>query len=263
MKVFWAFTRQAFHNTVVFRFEFWLRLFSIYLTMYGIYWVWKVLYTQRPGAFNVTFEQMVTYGVLGMALELFLDVGPEWYIANQVRTGAIDTDLMKPLDFHLHMLARSSGEMLFSLGALALPTFLIGHFLFELQFPPNATSTLLFIFSATLGFLVYFHLGFLLGLLSLITLDIRSLSWAYYSLVSFFAGQMIPLWLFPDFLRIIADTLPFKSIYYIPISIYIGTLQGASAWQAIGFQVVWAGLLAWFARWAWNRTHTRLIVQGG
>ncbi len=263
MKVFWAFTRQAFHNTVVFRFEFWLRLFSIFLTMYGIYWVWKVLYTQRPGAFNVTFEQMVTYGVLGMALELFLDVGPEWYIAMQMRTGAIDTDLMKPLDFHLHMLARSSGEMLFSLGILTVPTFIAGYFLFDLQIPRDATTGLLFAISIVFSFLVYFHLGFLLGMLSILTLDIRSISWAYYSLVSFFAGQMIPLWLFPDFLRVIAEVLPFKSIYYIPMSIYIGTFSGSSALQAIGFQVAWAAALVIISRWAWNRTQARLIVQGG
>jgi ABC-2 type transport system permease protein len=263
MKVFWAFTRQAFHNTIIFRFEFWLRLFSIFLTMYGIYWVWKVLYTQRPGAFNVSFEQMVTYGVLGMALELFLDVGPEWYIATQARTGKIDTDLMKPLDFHLHMLARSSGEMLFSLGVLTVPTFLIGHFLFSLQLPQDVVTALLFAISIVLGFLVYFHLGFLLGMLALITLDIRSLSWAYYSLVAFLAGQMIPLWLFPETLRRIAEALPFKSIYYIPISIYIGTFSGPSAIQAIGFQIIWALVLILISRWAWNKVHTRLIVQGG
>jgi ABC-2 type transport system permease protein len=238
MKVFWAFTRQAFHNTVIYRFEFWLRLFSIFLTMYGIYWVWKVLYTQKPGAFNVSVEQMITYGVLGMALELFLDVGPEWYIANQVRTGAIDTDLMKPMDFHLYILARSSGEMLFSLGILALPTFIIGHFLFGLQLPGNAATAGLFAISIIFSFLVFFHIGFLLGTLVLITLDIRSISWAYYSVVSFFAGQMLPLWLLPQFLRNIAEVLPFKSIYYIPISIYIGTIKGLAAIQAIEFQII-------------------------
>ena len=263
MKVFWAFTRQAFHNTVIYRFEFWLRLFSIFLSMYGIYWVWKVLYTQKPGAFNVSFEQMVTYGVLGMALELFLDVGPEWYIANQVRTGAIDTDLMKPLDFHFHMLARSSGEMLFSLGILALPTFIIGHFLFGLQLPQDAVTALLFAVSLVFSFLVFFHIGFLLGTMVLITLDIRNISWAYYSVVSFLAGQMLPLWLLPQFLRNIAEILPFKSIYYIPISIYIGTIRGDNALKQIGFQIIWTIILTLIARWSWARVQERITVQGG
>lgn len=263
MKIFWAFTRQAFHNTVIYRFEFWLRLFSVYLLMYSIYWVWKTLYTQTPGAFGVSLEQMVTYGILGMALEIFLDVGPEWYIATQVRTGAIDTDLMKPLDFHLHMLARSAGEMMFSLSILALPSFAIGYYLFDLRLPGDMITSLLFAASLIFSFFVFFHISFLLGALTAITLDIRSISWAYYSLVSFFSGQIVPLWLFPQFLRNIAEVLPFQAVYYIPISIYIKTLSGAAAFRALGLQAFWAIVLVLFSRWAWSRVHTRLTVQGG
>ena len=263
MKIFWAFTRQAFHMVASYRFELMLRVVSIFLLMYTVYWVWHVLYTQRPGAFGVSLEQMVTYGVLGVVLEIILDIGPEWYIATQVRTGAIDTDLMKPLDFHLHMLAMSTGEVLFGLGVLALPSFAIAYFLFDLQLPRDVATGLLFGLSVILGFLVLFHLSFLLGSLVLVTLDIRSISWAYYSLVSFFAGKMVPLWLFPDFLRAFAEALPFQSVYYIPISIYIGTFTGEAAMRALGFQAVWAVVLAVVSRWAWRRVYTRLIVQGG
>lgn len=263
MRVFWAFTRQAFHNSAVYRFEFWLRLFSIYILMYCVYWVWRTLYTQSPGAFGVSLEQMVTYGILGMALEIFLDVGPEWYIAQQVRTGAIDTDLMKPLDFHHHMLARSTGEMLFGLGILAVPAFLIGHYLFELRLPATLTDGLLFLISLVFSFLVFFHISFLLGSLTVVTLDIRSIAWAYFSLVSFFSGQIVPLWLFPDLVRRIAELLPFQAIYYIPMSIYIKTLTGNAALQALGIQAFWTVLLVLVSRWAWNKVHTRLTVQGG
>jgi ABC-2 type transport system permease protein len=263
MKIFWAFTRQAFHNSAVYRFEFWMRLFWVYLLMYSVYWVWKTLYTQSPGAFGVSLKQMVTYAILGMILDIVLDVGPEWYIATQVRTGAIDTDLMKPLDFHFHMLARSVGEMLFGLGILALPAFAIGYFLFDLQPPGDATSSLLFAISVVFSFFVIFHISFLLGALTVVTLDIRNIAWAYYSLISFFSGQVVPLWLFPDFLQKISKVLPFQSIYYIPISIYIKTVSGREALQAMGLQVFWAIVLVFVSRWAWSRVNARLTVQGG
>jgi ABC-2 type transport system permease protein len=263
MKVFWAFTRQAFFNSSVYRFDFWLRIISVYLWMYTVYWVWKTLYTQTPGAFDLSLEQMVTYGILGMALEIFLDVGPEWYIATQVRSGAIDTDLMKPLDFHLHMLARSAGEMLFSLGILALPTFVVGYFLFGLRLPADAVTALLFLASLVLSFFVFFHISFLLGTLTVLTLDIRSISWAYYSMVTFFSGQVVPLWLFPDFLRKISEALPFQAIYYIPMSIYIERMSGNTALQGLGLQVFWTIVLVFVSRWAWTLVHNRLTVQGG
>ena len=129
--------------------------------------------------------------------------------------------------------------------------------------PEDLTTTLLFVVSLVFSFFVFFHIGFLLGTLSVITLDIRSIAWAYYSFVSFFSGQIVPLWLFPDFLRKIAEWLPFQAVYYIPMSIYIKRLSGSTALQAVGIQVFWAIVLALFARWAWTRVHTRLTVQGG
>ena len=263
MKLFWAFTRQAFHNITIYRSEFWMRFIAILVGMYGITFVWHTLYQQSPGAFNVSAAQMITYGVLARALDLMLDVGPEWYISEQVRSGKIDSDLMKPLDFQLYMLARSSGEMLFSLGILAIPTMAIGYFAFGLILPATAQAALMFAASVLFAFLVFFNIGFLFGLLSIITQDIRSIGWAYYSVVYFAAGQLVPLWLFPDWLLRVVEWLPFQSIYYIPVSIYIGTFSGAAAWRALGTQLFWVVALAVVARLAWGGVHKRLISQGG
>ena len=263
MKIFWAFARQAFQFISAYRFNFFMELVLAILRMYGIYWVWKILYTQRPGAFGVSLEQMVTYGVMGMALELFIWSRPQWYMANQVKSGAIDTDLMKPLDFHFHMLARSVGETMMGITVLALPALLIAYLFLGVQFPPDLSSTLMFIASLVLGFLLLFHLNFLLGSLAIVALDIRHISWAYFSVVRFLGGQIVPLWLFPPVIAAIAGVLPFKGTYFIPISIYIGRLKGAEAIQALEFQVVWLVALVLLSRLLWSWAHRRLVVQGG
>jgi ABC-2 type transport system permease protein len=129
--------------------------------------------------------------------------------------------------------------------------------------PPNVWTSVLFAISLGLGYLVLFHLNFLLGSLAIVTLDIRHISWAYYSVVRFFGGQMIPLWLFPPFLAWLAGVLPFQSTYFIPMSIYIGNLSGTEAIQAIGFQLVWLVVLVLISRLLWSWAHRRLVVQGG
>lgn len=263
MKLYWSFARAVFANAAVFRFEFWMRFVSLGLFMYSLSRVWTILFTQRPGAFGVSLGQMVTYGVLGVLMESLLDVGPEWYMSEQVRTGKIDTDLMKPVDFHGYLLAMASGEVLFNLGVLVIPGLVAAYLFLGVRLPTDAAAAGLFVVSVVLGFLVLFHIAFLLGSLSVVTLDIRSFAWAYYSLVGFFAGQFVPLWMFPQLLRRLAEVLPFQSVYYIPMSIYVGTLEGAGALRAIGLQVLWAALLMVLSRWAWMRVHRRLVVQGG
>ena len=186
--------------------------------MYGIRWVWITLYTQRPGAFGVTLQQMVTYGVLSMAIENLFYTGPQYYMAHQVRTGAIDRDLLKPLDFHFHMLARSTGEMLFRVFVMALPGMLLGYFLFDLQLPANWRAGFLFVVALLLGYLVNFHLDFLLGVLGFVSIEIHSIDWAFQATSRFFSGQFIPLWLFPGVLgtwRIFFHFAP-RSLYRFP-----------------------------------------------
>ena len=263
MKIFWAFARQAFQFIAAYRFNFFMEFVLVLLRMYGIYWVWRVLYTQRPGAFGVDLGQMVTYGVMGMAIELFIWSRPQWYMANQVKSGAIDTDLMKPMDFHFYMLARSVGELLIGIGVLGLPALLVGYLFLDIQPPPDLLNGLMFVASLALGFLLLFHLNFLLGSLSVVALDIRHISWAYFSMVRFLGGQIVPLWLFPDFLRAIAEVLPVKGTYYIPISIYIGQLRGVEALQALEFQLVWLVVLVLLSRMLWGWAYRRLVVQGG
>jgi ABC-type uncharacterized transport system permease subunit len=70
LKIFLALARQAFQFISAYRFNFFMELILAVLRMYGIYWVWRMLYTQRPGAFGVDLNQMVTYGVMGMALDI-------------------------------------------------------------------------------------------------------------------------------------------------------------------------------------------------
>ncbi|WP_342481777.1 ABC-2 family transporter protein [Paenibacillus sp. FSL L8-0340] len=265
MRIFWSFSRQAFHNTAIYRFDFWLQLVTVWFMSYSVYWIWNSLYAQNPSSFEVSLEQMVTYGILGMAFETIFapGKGPQTYIASQVQTGLIHSDLMKPIDFQVHMLARNFGETFFRFCALVIPSLVISYVFFDLSIPKHISTIVLFTISIVFGYLVLFSLNFLIGLLAIITLDIRSIGWAYNALLRFFSGQMVPLWLFPGVLVGVAEFLPFKSIYYTPLSIYIEKLSGISALKAIMFQLIWIIILFFIGRLIWNRIHLRLTVQGG
>ncbi|HJR80008.1 MAG TPA: ABC-2 family transporter protein [Anaerolineales bacterium] len=263
MKLFWAFARQNFHATAVYRLDFWLRVASTPILMYGMRWLWITLYTQRPGAFGVSLQQMVTYAVLSMAIENLFYTGPQFYMSRQVRSGAIDGDLLRPLDFHFHMLARSTGEMFFRVIVIALPAMLLGYFLFDLQLPETLQTTFLFVVTLLLGYLVNFHLDFLLGSLGLVTLEVHTIAWVFGAMARFFSGQLVPLWLFPGVLGLLANILPFRAVVSTPLSVYAGVLKGSAILQALAFQLVWLTLLLIVSRWLWGHVQARLVSQGG
>jgi ABC-2 type transport system permease protein len=265
MKLFLSFARQAFHTTAIYRLDFWLRVVSNFVWMFSAYWLWTILYTQKPGAFNISLEQMVTYALLSSVMGMVMRPGGNvsYMIARKVKSGEIVMDMLKPLDFHMHMLARNTGEVLFYTFTLGTPSFLIAYFLLGMRLPSNLATGLLFLLSLVLGYGIMFSLSYLLGLVSVFTINIENISWAYNAVVRFFSGSDIPLWLFPLFLSQVANLLPFKCTYAIPLSIYIGKLTPSEVAGALALQITWLVGLVLVGKLVWRLAHTRLTVQGG
>jgi len=249
----------------VYRFDFFLRLLMPYLMMYSVYWLWHVLYAENPHAFTMSLPQMVTYGTLGMAMNSVFNPGwgPQTFIAQLIRTGNISVELLKPLDFQVYVFSRTFGESSFRYIFLLLPSVLIGHLFLGLSFPSSLSTTLLYFLSSLLGFIILFALNFLLGLLSVVTYSITSISWAYLGIVQFCSGQIVPLSLFPHAIGNILEMLPFQCIYFLPVSIYVGELRGPTALDAILSQAIWALSLVAIGRMFWLGMQRRIVVQGG
>lgn len=265
MKIFWSFARHAFHTTAIYTFDFWLQLINSFIFTYSIYWLWVSLYAQRKLAFGVDLDQMITYGILGIVLDFIFVPGYDivFYIAAQVKSGEIQTDLLKPLDYQFYLFARSIGQTLFSAFLLGLPSLLVGYFFLGFRLPINLATGLLFIASVSLGYIVLFLLSFLLGMMAIFTINIFSIAWAYNALVGLLSGQEIPLWLFPLFLSQVANLLPFKYVYSIPMSIYINKFSTIEILNGFLMQIFWICLLLLASRLVWKRAYAKMIVQGG
>lgn len=102
-----------------------------------------------------------------------------------------------------------------------------------------------------------------MGMVAIVTLHIESISWAYMGVLRFMSGQMVPLWMFPAWLAAGLKVLPFQSMYYVPISIYIGEIRGQAAVTALGWQLFWAVSLVALGRFVWSRIYKKMVVQGG
>lgn len=265
MKLFWSFARQAFHRGAMYRLEFWLMVLNNFVWMFSAYWLWRVLYTQKAGAFNVSMDQMVTYALVSSVISIALRPSSNvaFMIAEKIKSGEIVMDILKPLDFHLHILARNVGETLFFTVFVGLPTLFIAYFLLGMRLPVSPEAGFLFLISVVIGYGVLFSLSYLFGLLSIFTVDIRNIWWAYTSTTRFFSGSEIPLWLFPLFLSRAADLLPFKCAYAIPLSIYIGKFGPGEIAGGLALQVFWLLALVIAGRLLWRLAHRRLTIQGG
>ena len=83
------------------------------------------------------------------------------------------------------------------------------------------------------------------------------------ALLSFLTGQLIPLSFFPAAVQRIFDFLPFSSMVYTPVMIYLGKYTGSELGFVLLRQAVWILLLYALGSIIWKKVTKRLVVLGG
>ena len=262
-----GFSTSTLKAITFYRFEFYSKILYGCIAMYGVRCLWTALHAQNASLLERSLPDMITYATLAMALDMIFypagDNSVHTYMNDQIRKGSIDTDLLRPMGFQRQMLYRNSSRMLSNVLLLVVPACLFAQIFMGQQLPATGLHALAFIPSLVLSYFVLFSLNFLLGLLGIITLNIRYISWAYRSLVCLLSGQLVPLWLFPNSLQTILYLLPFRCIYDIPLNIYTGAISIQGLSSSLLFQLFWACSLMVLGQLLWRLTRRRLTVQGG
>lgn len=206
---------------------------------------------------------MYTYTCLTQALLSYLNVFGWSEIGTAIKTGEIVTDYTKPVSIFALYQARDIGKSLHELILRGTPLYIGYAFIMPIQFPKSVTATIFFFLSLTLAWSICFSWRFAVSCTVFWTLDIRGTGTILFSIAMLLMGFIVPVELFPPWLKTIAMSTPFPSIVQTPVNIYLGHTEGAGALHAIGIQVLWTAAAACLAFITLKLGAKRLVVQGG
>jgi len=103
----------------------------------------------------------------------------------------------------------------------------------------------------------------LVGLTAFWTLELTGFNVIVRFLSEFLSGGLVPLWFLPAWARWIAELLPFQSLAHLPLSIYIGKIEGVAIWIALLKQAAWIAVLSALAWLVWKAAERKIVIQGG
>ena len=240
-----------------------LELIGNFMWIVLIWYLWTALFASSGqtvlGGF--TFSAMMTYAVISNCIASFNRSFIDFHIEDDVKTGYIAIHMIKPYRYPFYNFFNHIGQTSYSFFLKAVPVFLIGVVVLKISMPAD---TVLFAISMAMGFLISFMILFLTGMWSFWTSgEIWGMRHSLNSISTMISGSVIPLVFFPAWLADIASWLPFKYIYSVPLSIYIGHTAGQEAIYVIAQQAVWVIALSTFAFFAWKSAEKKVIVQGG
>lgn len=238
-------------------------LLSSLLQIFLLKVVWTAVYDGRSSVDGVSLSELITFLTLANLQLLAMQPILVWYLERRIHEGKIGLDLVRPLPFLGQLLAQQFGATIGYLPFLviAIPfAFVLGN----LGLPASPVAAGAYLVSLVLGYAVAMLIGLLMGLVAFWTVQTLGVAVIYRFAAQFFGGALIPLFLMPDGLRLVAELLPFQAQVHIPLSIYTGRITDpAAVLGAIGLQLVWVGALAWLAWLTWQRARRIVTVYGG
>ncbi len=230
-----------------------------------IAYAFLALWEQRPNLGGYGAAQALTFVWFAQALIMPVGLfgGPMLEWPERVRTGHVSIDLLRPLDLQAWRLAEDLGRAGLHVLSRGVPTIVPGLLIFDLALPKQPVTWLLFAVALLLAVVVGFALRYLLGLLAFWVVDISSFVTVLITFQLFFSGMVLPLRVFPDWLRAVTDVLPFRCLVQLPLDVLLREDTGTAAAPLLGVQLAWVvGLLA-LGRLVTRRAVSVVVVQGG
>jgi len=261
-----AFIGAAFHRMLAYRLRYYTGVvtYLVYVTTY--FFLWKAFYAGRPEGTAVggfALADLQTYVVVGWLARSFYFNSVDREIARLVQEGELALAMVRPVSFPGLMMAEALGQSLFRVLFFTPPIALVLALVFPVRAPASVLHGAAFLLSCALSMIILVQLNFLVGISALKLKSIHGVIRAKHYFLELASGLLMPITFFPPAVAAVSRWLPFESIAYLPASLYLGRLEGAGLWRALGVQLFWAAFATVLVSWAWRVAARKVTIHGG
>ncbi|MFC1975211.1 ABC transporter permease [Chloroflexota bacterium] len=256
-------TEQSLQTAMAYRVRFFISLLSGMVQALVLYYIWQVVYRGQAELNGFTLAEMVTYIFISYAVRNLYSFYTEIGISSRIRDGSVAMELIKPLNYQLARFFESLGPVVIEGILTGIIVLAVGFGVFKISGPANPVAGIVFVASLGLSLLVNFAISYVVGLFSFWTTGMFGLINSKRFIVDFFSGGLVPLAFFPDWLRSVALVLPFHSIVHLPVSIYLGQIEGQQMVQALLIQTFWVVVLWGLGSLMWSQASKQITIHGG
>ncbi len=229
--------------------------------------MFDAFYRAAPESFPMEFSQLSSYIWLGQAFfSMFVLWSFDNDIFDSISSGNIAYELSRPLDiyglwFVKNMAMRMANATLRSIPMLILASLL--PYPFGLSLPESPLHFLIFILSFVLAFLLVVALLMIVYISAFFTVSPMGTKIIVTTVGDFFAGVVIPIPFFPEWLQPVFYSLPFAYMQSSPFLIYSGQMSLDKALLCLLGQIVWIAVLVMIGKLMLIKALKRVVVQGG
>ncbi|MCQ2514047.1 MAG: ABC-2 family transporter protein [Ruminococcus sp.] len=268
LRIYVPFINAGMQETTTYRVNWLFYMFGNVLGCFISYFIWNAVYNSSENSTmnGFTMPQMIVYIFLMFLTSTLVSSGGTYDIGEEIRDGSIAMRLIKPISYNATFLFQELGNKAMTICILIVPMVVgveIVRFNFTGAVQFNILYFLLYLVSCVLAYLINFFFNICFGFIAFVIKYLWGANLMKNCIVGFLSGQTIPLAFMPEVLEKVFLILPFASLNYTPVMIYIGMYNGTTLLYFLGLQVFWALFFWGLSKLLWSVSVKYLAVQGG
>lgn len=268
LRIYLPFSKAGIQEMMAYRFNFFFHLLGEMLSCFVMYFVWLAVFESSDSSTFMGFSMtdMTVYLFISFMASFLTYSDGAINIGEEIRDGSIVMRMIKPVNFDMYFLFHELGSRVVVAGIVLVPMcigvelykfFVTGAVMFSL---PNFA---LFMISLVLAYLVSFYSNVCYGFLAFFLKNLWGSSVLKDAVISFLSGSKIPLAFMPPVLKTVLSVLPFASLSYTPVMLYMGLYDVPTIIWSVSLQVFWLVFFWGLSKLIWRLATKRLCVQGG
>lgn len=268
LKIYLPFAANELKRQMAYKGAFYLFIFVSLFSSFISYYLWMAIYGSSSGSTigNLTRNEMVVYIFMVYVTTSIVTISISDWVSDDVVKGTIAMNLIKPIDYRLSLISKALGISVYQF--LAPSVFIwIGLEIYKVKVLGmelvSIQTVCIYLISCIMSFLIYVLFDFCFGMIAFFTTYIFGLMMSKDAVLSFLTGQLIPISMFPGALQKVFDFLPFSSMIYTPVMIYLGKYTETELMFVLLRQAAWVVILYVLGSIIWKRVTKRLVVLGG
>lgn len=268
LRIYLPFINAGMQETTTYRANWFFYILGDVLGSFVAYYIWRAVFISggETTMNGFTLPRMVVYIFLMFLTGKVISSDGAYCVGEEIRDGSIAMRIIKPVSYNSTFLFQELGNKTLETGALILPMVVgveIVRFVLTGAVQFNIWRFLLYLVSCVLAYLVNFFFNICFGFIAFIIKYLWGANMMKNCVVGFLSGATIPFTFLPDALERVFLLLPFASLNYTPVMIYIGMYQGTQLLYYMGLQLFWVLFFWGLSKLLWNVSVKHLSIQGG
>ena len=262
------FTRAGVQEMITYRANFICHLIGNIMAAFIMYFIWKSVFeSSGEGTFmGFSMENMVVYLFIMFLTDYLTYSDGAFVVGEEIKEGSIAMRMVRPCSFEMCFLFQELGFQIMNASLIFVPMVTgveIYRYVVTGAVRFNILTFLVYIVSIILAYMINFYFNVCYGFMAFFFKNLWGTTLIKDTLVSFLSGGIIPLAFLPAGLATVLDVLPFASLRYTPVMIYMGMYSAGEILWHMGLQALWLLVMFGISKLIWNSAMKRLSVQGG